>query len=518
LKAVMVSLSERQQMRMIYDQFIGYQADPVGFYIDVLGMAEESVWSKMREVAESVRDNQLTAVPAGHSVSKTYGAGRLAVWFKTVFQPSTVITTAPSDNQVRGQLWREIHAAYSGSRVPLGGSMNLLQWDLKPEQAILDSLPPECRQDWEKNFAIGFSTSPDSLTEHATKMQGWHNEWLLVIIDEACGIMPQIWRTIMEGLVTNERVKVLAIGNATDPNSEFAQTLKDPDWHVVRISCLDTPNYKENREVIRGLADRKYVERIKARYGVQSNEFKIRVLGEFPTFKEGTYYGYEVSKARDKGQFGPEYTYDPTAKVHGFWDLGDVHTVGLFVQFRNSRIRLIDCYYDNKGRGLPEYVRAVDAKDYIWAKPHYAGPDLTRSNKKSMQTGLATRDVAAGLGMDIAAIPPHQFNDGIEAVRSIWPILDINSELCSEAIDAFGGYGKRKNERLSTEDKPVYYNEPTNTWHKHWADALRHLAIYYRYMTEEGFIGYATDEPQEASAKWDEHIDSEVYDPLGAYR
>jgi len=153
---------------------------------------------------------------------------------------------------------------------------------------------------------------------------------------KACGILPQIWRAILDGLVTNERVKVLAIGNATDPNSEFAQALKDTAWHVVKISCLDTPNYKEGREVIPGLAGREYVKRIKDRYGPQSNEFKIRVLGEMPTFKEGTYYGYEVAAAREKGQFAPDYSWDPTAKVYGFWDLGDMHTVGLFVQFRNS--------------------------------------------------------------------------------------------------------------------------------------------------------------------------------------
>jgi hypothetical protein len=118
---------------------------------------------------------------------KTFSLGRVIVpWYKMCFQPSTVVTTAPSDNLVKNQLWREIHAAFSGAKVPLGGKMNTLEWNVKPSQEVLDNLPPEAREQWEKNFAIGFSTSPDSSAEHATKMQGWHNEHVLVVIDEAC--------------------------------------------------------------------------------------------------------------------------------------------------------------------------------------------------------------------------------------------------------------------------------------------------------------------------------------------
>jgi len=494
---------------------IDYRADPVGFEINVLGIPEERVWSKMREVCESVRDNQFTAVPAGHSVSKTFNAGRIGVWFKTCFQPSTVITTAPSDNQVRGQLWREIHATVAGAKVKLGGKITALQWDVRPSQGVLDSLIPDEREQWEKNFAIGFSTSPDTVSEHATKMQGWHNVWVLIIIDEACGIAPQIWRTAIEGLVTNERVKVLAIGNPTDPNCEFAQACKPGSgWNVVRVSCTDTPNYIENREVIPGLAGRDYVARIAKKYGLGGNGYLIRVLGEFPTFKEGTYYGYEVQQARSKGQFGL-YSWDPTAKVHGFWDLGKMHTVGLFAQFRQGRIRLVDCYYDNVGRGLPEYVKVVDSKPYVWARPHYAGPDLIKSNRKSEQTGMTTRDIAAGLGMNLEPVISHAVNDGVEAVRSIWPILDINESLCSEAIEAFGSYGKRKNERLSNEEHPVYFDEPVKDWRAHWADCLRDVAIYYRYMTTEGYIGYATDEREMPgySQRVNDNRDA-VYNPL----
>ena len=49
-----------------------YKKDPIGYMVDCLDVKQEHVWGKMHEVANSVRDNQYTAVKACHSSSKTY--------------------------------------------------------------------------------------------------------------------------------------------------------------------------------------------------------------------------------------------------------------------------------------------------------------------------------------------------------------------------------------------------------------------------------------------------------------
>lgn len=486
-------IATRQEIE-IAERLEAYQQDPIGFMVNCLDVKREHIWSKMVDVAESVRDNQFTAVPAGHDVSKTYTAGRIAVWFKSCFQPSTVITTAPSDNQVRNQLWREIHAAYAGAKVPLGGNMTSLMWDVKPRKDILEQLPPEQRGLWEKNFAIGFSTSPDTVTEHATKMQGWHNRWLLVILDEAYGIMPQIWRTVMEGLMVNERCKVLAIGNPTDPLSEMAQATKDPDWNVIRISVKDTPNYIEDREVIPGVAGRAFEARIRKK-GVNSNAYKIRVLGEEPEYREGTYYGKEIALAKQRGQIG-SYPHDPTAKVYNFYDLGDMYNAGLYVQFLREKIRIIDCYWDNTGGGIPALAAANKVKDYIYGQ-HFCGPDLETSNRKAGSSGMETRHIAEQLGMRLEPVLPHKFNDGIEAVRGIFPLLEINKPLCKVFLDALKGYRKKKDELLSTDEQPCYHEHPVpRWWGNHLMDALRHLAMAYRYEVIGGLrLGYPGSKP-----------------------
>ncbi len=499
----MLTVEEKRDVVLISEKMIAYREDPVGFLINVLGVPERYVWSKMVEVCESVRDHQVTLVRACHSVSKTFTSGRIVPWFKTCFQPSTVVTSAPSDNQVRNQLWREIHAAYAGSRIPLGGKMTTLQWDVKPNADTLAMLPPHDREKWEKNFAIGFSTSPDSATEHATKMQGWHNEWLLVLLDEACGILPQIWRTVMDGLIIDDQCRLLAIGNPTDPECEFAKAAfssdsdkqegsktftSDAGCNVITISVYDTPNYQQGRRVIPGLAGREYVEKIVKKYGPDGDGTRIRVKGLFPTYKEGTYYGRQIAAAKRDKRID-EYPWDNSAPVYTFSDFGDMYTATLFVQFIRDRIRVIDDFWDNEGTGMPAWCKMCQSKEYTYGG-HFAGPEFAYGTSGRNQTGKATRDIAAQLGFNIVGVIEHSFDDGIQCGRSIWNLITINKRTCITYIKALQGYGKKKNQALSTDEQTVYHDQPAKTWHRHMADAHRHLAIHYKYSDIRGeFIG-----------------------------
>lgn len=481
----MVTVTKEQ--RQLAQKWCEYRQHPKEFITTCLDVKPEHYWDKMEEIGNSIRDNQFTAVRACHAVSKTYFAGRAAVWFKSVFNPSTVVTTAPNEKLVKNQLWKEIHTAYAGAKLDLGGKMTSLMWDCKPSGSILASLEPDERALWEKNFAVGFSTSPDTVSEHATKMQGWHNMWVLNIFDEAGGILRAIWKSALDGLMINERCKFLAIGNPTDPTSIFYDICQPGSgWNVIGISVTDTPNYKLNKEVIPCVAGRDYYNRMKRTYGEHSNTFKVRVLGQFPEYREGTFYGRELAIAKREGRVG-KYDYEPTAPVYGFTDLGDVYTAAIYAQFIKGRIRIIDCYWDNQGLGISTYVKVKDSKPYIWGKEHYAGPDLVGSNEKSMQTGKTTRDVAAGLGLNLIPVHPHKVEEGIQAVRTIWPLLEINKPLCKVFLQAIEGYRKKKNEALSTDDQPAYHNSAVpNAWENHFMDALRHLAMAYRYQTING--------------------------------
>lgn len=474
----------------------GYRQDPVGFCTNILSLNPEYIWDKMVEMMESVRDNQFTAVRAGHSVSKTFTLGRIVVWFKTCYQPSTVVTTAPTNKLVEEQLWREIHASHSGSKIELGGKMTSLKWDLKPSKEVLDLLEPKEKEKYEKNLAIGFSTRADSASETATKMQGWHNDWALYIFDEACGGDPKIWMTAIDALVINEQRKMIAVGNPTDPECEFAKACysSDPDknngnktytsddgWNVITIDAMESPNYLSGKMLIPGLASRAHIDKLIKKHGIDSDRVRYRVKGLFPRFKEGTFYGAKLAAAKQENRIADEFRWDSNLPVHSFTDTGDKWTATIFAQFPRDRIRIIDCYWDNEGQGVPNWAQVLNSKPYVYGKEHFVGPELAAGISGRFQTGRATIDLACELGYNMQPIIHHKFDQGIECVRSIWELLDINKSKCQTFIKAASGYGKKKNEAASEEGEPEYHKEVAATWHRHMMDALRHLAIQYRY-------------------------------------
>ena len=246
-----------------------YQKSPIRFYTECLDVDPKYVWDKMVEISESVRDNQFTAVKAGNSLSKSYTAARIALWFLYTHYPSTVVTTAPSQSQVEDIIWREISSAHGNARVPLGGEVLKTGLDLQREV------------NGDKWFATGFATRPDTVTQQATRVQGFHNHHVLVIMDEAAGILPEIWLSVNK-LLTTPRQKLLVIGNPTVASGDFVNCFKDARFNKITVSVFDSPNYKAGEEVIPGLSGREFVDFVRTKWGEGSNYWKAMVTGDIP--------------------------------------------------------------------------------------------------------------------------------------------------------------------------------------------------------------------------------------------
>ena len=247
-----------------------YKQNPIAYMTQVLDVRPEYVWDKMGEIANAVRDHKNVCVKAGNSLSKSYTVARIALWYLFNYYPATVVTTAPSAIQVEEILWREIRSAISGSAVPLG---------CEPLKAKLDL--QEAFNSKHKWYAIGFATKPDNVTDSVTRMQGFHNDNMLVIFDEAAGIIPELWEA-KDRIVTTPTQKFLAIGNPTTARGPFVDCFKDPSFCKITVSVKDTPNYKQGRVVIPGLSGREFEEQIRNKYGENSNQYKSMITGEIP--------------------------------------------------------------------------------------------------------------------------------------------------------------------------------------------------------------------------------------------
>jgi len=198
-------------------------ADPVGW---ATGKGIH-LWSKQREILESIRDNRYTAVHSCHDSGKSFS---MAVASGNHLETNQVgdaflVSTAPSVAQVDAILWREIRKfkrkANLRGRIIGGGY---------PQWMVGDEL-------------IGYGRKPQDYDQ--TAFQGIHAPKVMVVIDEADGVPKDLFDAA-DALATNELARVVAIGNPDNPESHF-HTVCQPGsgWNVIHIDGLQTPRFNQ---------------------------------------------------------------------------------------------------------------------------------------------------------------------------------------------------------------------------------------------------------------------------------
>ena len=254
-----------------------YANDPVGWATNIL---QAEIWSKQREILESVRDNRYTAVKSCHGPGKSYIAGHVLTnwWIDTQDDPF-VVTSAPTSHQVKTILWREIRRGHKEA----GLTGHITQGQV-----------PEWKDDTGETVAFGRKPADYiDVTEAASAFQGIHATSLLVILDEGSGI-PTWLAEACENLITGKNGHLLIIGNPDNPVSYFANAFKpNSEFNKITISAFDTPAYT-GEQVSERLKDRlttkQWVEERKRRWGTGSPVYKSKVLAQFSEITDDTVF------------------------------------------------------------------------------------------------------------------------------------------------------------------------------------------------------------------------------------
>ncbi len=245
-----------------------YLLDPAAWAADKL---LAFLWSKQREILQSVVFNRRTLVQSSHGIGKSFVAGLLAAWWIDTHPhgEALVVTTAPTYPQVHAILWEEIRKQHKRGDLP-GRVLMTDEW------YIGDSIVGQGRKPADHN--------PDGF-------QGAHRRYVLVILDEGCGV-PENLYTGAESITTNEHCRIVAIGNPDNPATPFYKAAQPGSgWNVIRVGTFDTPNFtgEEIPEELRDLlpSETWAADELK-RLGADSPIYKSKVLGEFPESAEDT--------------------------------------------------------------------------------------------------------------------------------------------------------------------------------------------------------------------------------------
>jgi hypothetical protein len=213
-----------------FEQILKMRKHPEIYFRECLGVERLEVYHST--ILEAFVKYDRLAIAATHSVGKTWITARIALSFLNLYKNSKIITTAPTNRQVKKLLWGEIRSAHKKAKRPLGGRL------LQTELTIND--------EW---YAMGFSPQKEAgegQEQSGSSFQGFHANYVLIIFDEATGIPADVWK-MAEGLLTSGKiVKFLCIGNPTTRNCEFFKCFSSPEWHKIYLTCFDSPNMIEN--------------------------------------------------------------------------------------------------------------------------------------------------------------------------------------------------------------------------------------------------------------------------------
>lgn len=207
---------------------------------------------------KAISEGDKVSIRSGHGVGKSAALSWIVIWFLLTrsTEGAKVLATAPTSSQLKNILWSEV--AFWIRRMPAAFSSLF--------QITNDTIYIKGRE------REAFATAKTAKKDQPEALQGIHAKNTLFVLDEASGI-PDIIFEYGEGSLSTEGAKVIMTGNPTRSSGYFYDShhRDRAQWYTMKVSCMDSP-----------MVSQKYVDSIKAKYGEESNVFRVRVLGEFP--------------------------------------------------------------------------------------------------------------------------------------------------------------------------------------------------------------------------------------------
>jgi hypothetical protein len=252
--------------------FLDFQKSPILFIERVWGLTPErdnNKFVKGKHISWQQHDILLAvesalrgekprriSVAAGRGIGKTTCLSWLILWYLYCFKDAQLGCTSPTSDQLHDVLWKEI-----------------AKW--------LGEMPEFVREkfEWSMNYVrvrerseTWFARARTARKEAPEALSGLHGEHVMLIGEEASGIEDVVMR-FAEGSLTDKNTMVILISNPTRLIGYFYNTQHKykEDWQTLQFNGLESP-----------LVDIEFVEDKAKQYGVDSDEYRISVLGQFP--------------------------------------------------------------------------------------------------------------------------------------------------------------------------------------------------------------------------------------------
>ncbi len=212
------------------------------------------------------------AAKSAHGVGKTTAEAWCGWVFLMTRMLSRTVATAPTSHQLHDILWPEFAKWHSRMPKEIASLWEISATHIRNKEHPLS---------W---FAAARTSNKQE------NMQGFHEDHVLVICEEASGIPPGIFEVI-EGILSNAGEKnqealLLLVGNPTQTAGEFYNAFnKHKDlYHRFTITGDETtkPDRGAGKFYVSKRVTQKYRDNMSAKYGADGMVYDVRVRGIFP--------------------------------------------------------------------------------------------------------------------------------------------------------------------------------------------------------------------------------------------
>lgn len=252
-----------------------YSDNPVLFVSEVLDIEPFDYQAELlNAVNQKVRR---LSIKSGHGTGKSSCASWLMTWYLFT-RKAKIVVTSPTQTQLFDALWAELKSNLNKLPTPLRSLINI-----KSDRVELISAPSEC-----------FISAKVARPEQPEAFAGVHQSpgengrgCVLLIADEASGVHEKTFE-VGAGSMSGDNCTTLMLSNPTKSSGTFYDSHMNPKstWWTRTWSCIDSP-----------LVSDKFVDEMIERYGEESPEFAVRVLGEFPSVDDNTIIPYHLCKS-----------------------------------------------------------------------------------------------------------------------------------------------------------------------------------------------------------------------------
>lgn len=239
-------------------------------YLGLIALAKKKkeIGMKLSDAERAVVDKFGISIRSGKGTGKTALLAWANIWFLACWKPVKIVCTAGKKDQIKDVLWTEIVKWIDRSERKVPGYLGKY-FTVHGDKIYVntENNPGKSR------YSVARTASKSaSAEEQATTLQGHHETNMMIIADEASAVPEPVFQALDQTLT--DIVNFMIVTFNPNRNSGFAYDTHNKDrkmWVCLHWNAEECENVSKES-----------IERMRKKYGIDSNAYRIAVLGEFP--------------------------------------------------------------------------------------------------------------------------------------------------------------------------------------------------------------------------------------------